>query len=444
MKVLLVNAPQVKHYRQRIVAHDNVYRPPPLQLGYMAAVLERQGIEVAIADLVVHDQEAAAFQALLLDQAPNLVGISSTTSSFPKALRLARLSKEALPDVPTVLGGSHVTFTATETLRENACVDMVVRGEGEQTIQELVACLRENQTPKGILGVSYRRNGEIVHNPPRPFIQDLDTLPLPARHLVEVAPYNAPGALITSRGCPGRCIFCAATAMSGHRYRVRGPERVVDEMEHLRYEYGLRRLTILDDTFTGLPKKLTLPVCREIKRRRLEITWSCESRVDVATPETLDALREAGCDSIQFGVESGSPKVLATLRKGITLDQVRQAVRHAVGLGMRVYCSFILGHPDETEEDARLTLDFAGEVRQLGVEIAALVFLTPFPGTDVYERREAHGITLHETNWAKFISSNPIISTRHLSREKLLQLWAEDQMEYATSEAGKKLWRLFS
>lgn len=442
MKTLLVVAPPVEHYRQRIMHGKDILRPPPLNLGYLAAVLERQGVEVAIADLIVQEQPIATFQTLLQDYAPDLVGISSTTPSFPTALKLARLSKELRPNTPTVLGGSHVTFTAEETLRENASIDLVVRGEGEQTLQELLACLQASRPPKDVAGVSYRQDGQVVHNAPRPFIHDLDSLPWPARHLLDLAAYNAPGALLTSRGCPAHCIFCAASVMGGQRYRTRRPERVVDEMEYLHYERGFQDLTILDDTFTALPKKMTLPVCREIQRRGLQITWYCESRVDVATPEVLDALREAGCDRIQFGVESGSPRILATLRKGITLEQVRRATRYAAGLGMRVFCSFILGHPDETEEDAQQTIDLMREIRQLGDSSVALVFMTPYPGTKIRENREAYGITLHEENWAKFVGSNPIISTRHLSREKMVELWVEAQIEETGSEEVKDLWNL--
>lgn len=434
MKVLLVNAPQIEYYRQRIMTEDSIVRPPPLHLGYLAAVLESRDIETAILDMNVRPQGLVSFQESLLEQSPDLVGISSTTSSFPAALKLAQRSKEVLPDVPTVMGGCHVTFTAEETLRDNPCVDVVVRGEGEYTLQELTACLQKGQSPAGVLGLSYRANGQVAHNPPRLFIRDLDSLPWPARHLMETRPYNAPGALITSRGCPGRCIFCAATAMSGHRYRVRHPSRVVDEIEFLCQQYGPNSLAIMDDTFTGLPKKLTLPVCKEIKRRGLQIFWGCESRVDVARPELLEKLRESGCVSIQFGVESGSPRVLAKLNKRITLDQVCQAVKHAAELGMRVVCSFILGHPEETEEDARMTIAFMHKLQQMGATHTLIGFLIPFPGTEIYERRETHGIVLHETNWSKFIANNPIISTRHLSHDKLIQL----MIDYAIGETVSK------
>jgi radical SAM superfamily enzyme YgiQ (UPF0313 family) len=394
-------------------------------LGYLASVLEGGGHTVQIKDLALGEGKVldAARQAVR-EFAPDLVGISSTTASFPLALRLAEMSKAEQPTAPVVMGGCHVTFTAEDTLRGCPAVDVVVRGEGEETLRELAERLQMGRGLEDVLGVSYRQDGRPTHNPPRPFIQDLDALPWPARHLFDKS-YAPMGALITSRGCPGRCIFCASTVMSGHRYRARRPERVVDEMECLHYEWGSQRLLILDDTFTALVKKLTLPVCAEIKRRRLQVAWGCESRVDVATPEVLDVLREAGCDRIQFGVESGSPRVLATLRKGITLEQVRQAIRYAVGLGMDVICTFILGHPDETEEDAQLSIDFVQELWHMGVGVASFAFLTPFPGTDVYEHREAYGITLHETDWAKFTFGRPIISTKYLSQERLRELYMD-------------------
>jgi anaerobic magnesium-protoporphyrin IX monomethyl ester cyclase len=425
MKVLLVNAPQIKHHRKRTATRDTLLRSPPLHLGYLAAVMEQHGHETKLLDLNVVNDETETFEQKLKSFNPDLVGLSSTTASFTQAVRLARVSKETLPHSPVILGGCHVTFTATQTLKENPAVNIVVRGEGEQTLQELVDRIEAGQPPKGVLGLSYRQDGLIVHNPPRPFIQDLDTLPWPARHLIDMTQYNAPGALSSSRGCPGRCIFCAAGTMSGHRYRHRKPARVVDEMEHLCYERGLQWLVVIDDTFTASPRRFTLPVCAEIQRRGLKATFGCESRVDVATPQLIETLRKAGCDFIQFGVESGSPRVLAALKKRITLDQVRQAARYAVELGIEVACSFVLGHPDETQEDAYMTLDLVEELLGIGVHRVVISPLIPYPGTDVYEQRQVHGVTIHTDDWNQFSFGTPIISTRHLSRERLRELYVE-------------------
>jgi radical SAM superfamily enzyme YgiQ (UPF0313 family) len=207
-------------------------------------------------------------------------------------------------------------------------------------------------------------------------------------------------------------------------------------MEHLYHEQGIRSLFIMDDTFTGSPRRLTLPVCAEIQRRGSELNFGIESRVDVATPQLIQALRKAGCYFIQFGVESGSPRVLTTLKKGITLDQVRQAVGCAVGLGMRVSCSFILGHPNEGEEDVYRTLDFAEELYHIGARQISISPLIPYPGTDVYERHEMYGLTIHTNNWDDFVFGATIISTRHLSRERLRELYVEASVRIALWSKG--------
>jgi len=406
-----------------------------LHLGYLAATLEQHGHQARLLDLNIVGDEIEAFKRELADSTPSVVGISATTASFPQATHLAQWSKETLPDSVVVLGGCHVTFTAAQTLADTPAVDMVVRGEGEQTLRELVDCLAADQPPTGVLGLSYRQNGHIIHNPPRPFIRDLNALPWPARHLMDMPLYSVPGALISSRGCPGRCIFCAAGAMGGQRYRIRSPESVVDEMEFLHRQYGLEQLSIMDDTFTGLPRKLTLPVCAELERRGLKIAFGCESRADVATPQLLETLRKAGCTTIQFGVESGSPRILATLGKRITLDQVRQATTHSVELGMRVICSFILGHPNETEQDVYMTLDFIEELLYIGVREIYITPLIPYPGSDVYERRETYGITLHANDWSQFSFGVPVISTRHLSRDQLREFYVEANVRIAKCSA---------
>jgi anaerobic magnesium-protoporphyrin IX monomethyl ester cyclase len=210
--------------------------------------------------------------------------------------------------------------------------------------------------------------------------------------------------------------------MSGSRYRLRDPQRVVDEMEHICKTFNTQKLVILDDTFTAVPKKLTLPVCAEIERRGLEITFNCESRVDVITPDLLKTLYKAGCRMIQFGVESGSPRVLEKLHKRINLDQVRSAVQVAVDLGITLACTFILGHPFEEVEDVQQTISLMNELRGMGVQQTPLSFLTPFPGTEIYEHRAEYGITLHETDWGRFTFDTPSISTRYLSREQLRHL----------------------
>jgi anaerobic magnesium-protoporphyrin IX monomethyl ester cyclase len=426
-RILLVCAPQRDPEQYPKVKPGIVYTPP-LHLGYLAAVLLPLGFEVRIIDMRIEEIGLEKIGRVVQDERPDIVGISSTTTSYPHALTVAKRVKELLPSTFVVMGGCHVTFMPQACLEENWQVDAVVRGEGEFTLAELATALKEGGSLQAVSGLSYqdREKGSLVHNPARPFIQNLDCLPRPARALMSMHAYNAGGALFTSRGCPHRCIFCVASAMSGRCYRTRSPNLVVDEMEHLVMDYGFHHLSILDDTFTGLPRRLTLPVCREIVRRGLKITFDCESRVDVFTPELCDALVQAGCTGVQFGVESGSQKILDASHKGITLDQVRNAVRCARAAGIRaIACSFILGHVHDTEETIRETISFWQELKTYGAAQIAFAPLTPFPGTEVYEKRAEYGLVIHETDWSKYTTYTPVISTPNISRERLKELYLE-------------------
>lgn len=426
MKALLVNSPQFEFHSTAGRARGQIRLVPPVHLGYLAAVAEGQGTECCILDLAALKIGLDAVVETLVSWQPDIVGISSTTISFPNALRVAQLVKQTRPESTVVLGGCHVTFTAQETLNDHSQVNVVVRGEGEETFAELLSCLESRGNLDSVKGISYRKDdGAIVHNPPRGFIQDLDRLSWPARHLMQLEAYNGPGALFTSRGCPNACAFCAATAMSGRRYRSRQPQFIVDEVQHLVERYGCRHISFLDDTFTALAKQLTIPVCRDMVQRGLNITFGCESRVDVISPELIDELQRAGCAAIHFGVESGSQQILDRMNKRITLDQVRNAVRWSAEAGLEVFCSVILGLPGETETTARQMRDFLAELRHLGAHEIIVELLIPFPGTDIYERQDEYSVTIHETDWRKFNTRLPIVSTAQLSRERLRELYVE-------------------
>jgi radical SAM superfamily enzyme YgiQ (UPF0313 family) len=425
--ILLVCAPTRDPELYPGVKPGIVYTPP-LHLGYLAAVLLPYGFGVRIVDMRIDEIGLEGIGRIVQDDQPAIVGISTTTASYLPGLTIAKRVKELCPSTFVIMGGCHVTFMAQECLAENPHVDAVVRGEGELALVELALARKQHGALQHIAGLSYRDKDEnrVIHNPPRPFISDLDSLPWPARQLMSLPSYTSGGALFTSRGCPHACIFCSASAMSGKRYRTRSPRQVVDEMEYLVRNHALRYLTILDDTFTALPNRLTTPVCQEIVRRGLPITFDCESRVDVLTPELCDTLARAGCVAIQFGVESGSQAVLDASHKGITLEQARNAVRWAKAAGIQlIACSFILGHVHDTEETIQETICFWQELKALGAQQIVFAPLTPFPGTDVYERRAEYGLVIHETNWSKFTTYTPIISTGHLSLERLRELYLE-------------------
>jgi radical SAM superfamily enzyme YgiQ (UPF0313 family) len=217
--------------------------------------------------------------------------------------------------------------------------------------------------------------------------------------------------------------------MSGRRYRVQQPQSIVDEIQHLVAYYAVRCISFLDDTFTALPHRLTVPVCREMVRRGLVMPFGCESRVDVISPELVAELKSAGCIAIHFGVESGSQQILDRMYKRITLDQVRDAVRWTVQVGMEAFCSVILGLPGEAEATVCQTRDFLLELGMLGAKGFVVGLLVPFPGSDIYEHRDKHEIMIHETDWGKFNTRLPIISTSQLSRKRLRELYLEITFE---------------
>ena len=426
-QVLLVCAPMRDPERYPDVKPGIVYCPP-LHLGYLASVLLMQGFTVRIIDMRVAGIGLEGLGRLVQDDRPDIVGISCTTPSYLHGLAVAKRVKEIHSSAFVVMGGCHVTFMAQECLDESPYVDAVVRGEGELTFLELAQAREQHGSLQHIAGISHRDGdgSAVLHNPDRPFIADLDRLPMPARHLIPLHAYDQGGVIFTSRGCPHACIFCAASAMSGRRYRIRSAGRVVDEMEQLVRDHGFDHISILDDTFTALPRRLTLPICQEIERRGLRLTFDCESRADVATPELCDVLVHAGCVGIQFGIESGSQTVLDASHKGITLDQARNAVRWAKAAGIKsIICSFILGHVHDTVETIRETTCFWQELKEWGATQILFAPLTPFPGTDIYQRRTEYGLVIHETDWSKFNTYTPVMSTRYLSQNDLRGLYME-------------------
>jgi radical SAM superfamily enzyme YgiQ (UPF0313 family) len=369
----------------------------------------------------------------LNEVAPDIVGVTCVTLTYTNALRVASLVKAINFSIPVVIGGPHVTFTAEETLRNNPQVDVVVRGEGEYAMLELAKKLPSKVKLDSVLGITFRRNGGIIANPPRPLIRDLNALPLPARHLLPMEKYACPGSLITSRGCPQQCLFCSAGAMSGKRYRLRSPEGVVNEIELLLERYGdsIIYFPINDDTFTCAPRRAE-EICQLLGERNLKIKFTFEGQAHTITKDLLEKLREAGCIGFCTGVESGSQRILDLIGKRVTLEQIRQAVRYGNKLGMEmVICSFIIGLPFDTEESVKKTIEFAEELWQLGATSTPFQALIPYPGTNVYEQREKYGLVIHETDWGKYTGLRPIISTKNLTRERIEELLALARMKAA-------------
>jgi anaerobic magnesium-protoporphyrin IX monomethyl ester cyclase len=395
---------------------------PPLGLAYAAAACEAAGATVRIFDFIVSKYSPEKLSEILEAFKPDVVGAGSVTMNYHQAERIIKDAKQLQPSIITMMGGPHVSFDIKGTFRSCPELDLIIIGEGEQTLQELIPVLHDRNAWHGIPGIAYREAGEIVITEPRELICDLDSLPLPARHLLPISRYQAlgyPVSIITSRGCPNRCIFCLGRRMVGFKGRFRSPKLVVDEIEQI-LAMGFTRINVADDLFTA-NKARVKELCDEIRHRGVTFGWSAFARVNTVDLETLKIMREAGCDCVSFGIESGDPEMLKRIRKGITLDQARKAIACCREADVLPHASFMVGLPGETKETLQATQRFANEL-----DIAyGYHFFSPFPGTTVREELENYDIEILTDDWSRYDANSPIVKTSRLNPEEMTAFVAD-------------------
>jgi radical SAM superfamily enzyme YgiQ (UPF0313 family) len=413
-KIALVNSPIIEATYQHPLF-------PPLGLAYLAAVLEQNNFDVTIIDCPACRMDHKKLKEELSSMQPALVGIASMTPTVPSALESARVAKEACPDTKVVMGGPHATFADTEILTEEPAVDVIVRGEGEETLLELAQNLPELRNLSKIRGITFKHDGEIVKTPNRPFIQNLDALPHPSYKSLPIERYRICGKkflpLMSSRGCPFQCSFCVASQMFGAKFRARSPKNVVDEMEWLISTYGAEGISFHDDALT-LDKKRIFYICDEIISRKLKIAWGCQTRVDQVSKEVLAKMRRAGCNEVSFGVESGCQRILDAVKKKVSTEQSARAVRIAKEEGLFVAVSTIIGYPGETRESLKQTLDF---IHTLEPDDVWLCLATPYPGTELRALIERMGWKM-VTDWTLYNTMNPIFENPDLPSEEISRM----------------------
>ncbi|MGA3059313.1 MAG: radical SAM protein [Candidatus Bathyarchaeia archaeon] len=408
----------------------------PLGIGYMGAVLCKNHFDVNVIDCQAQKLTHKQFKEEIGKLHPDIVGVTCTTLTYKSALRILKICKDVWPNCITAIGGPHVTFWDDKALQEEPSLDIVVRGEGENTMLELAQRLEKGQAfYYDLVGTTSRKGAEIVKNPDRPFLEDLDSLPFPALHLWQrtenLRKYGTiPYPVMTSRGCVYWCNFCTAVRMFGRRYRMRSPKNVVDELEFLHRNYYATQFTFYDDAFT-VDQDRTAQICEEIQRRGLKIKWDCETRVDMVTKELLVKMREAGCISVWFGVESGSRKVLNSMGKGFSLAQTRRAFRWAKEAGLMTVAGVILGFPGETRESAWETIRFVKELNPCDV---GFYIATPYPGTPLYEEVKANG-SLRIIDFNKYDTATPIFEIPNLSMQELLEIREQGFQSFFLSPA---------
>jgi radical SAM superfamily enzyme YgiQ (UPF0313 family) len=310
------------------------------------------------------------------------------------------------------MGGPHVTFDAENTLRTYPGIDLLVLGEGERTVAELLPLTHDREAWSQVKGIAFLEDDRFVNTGARELIQDLETIPLPARHLLPVSRYQAlgfPVSIITSRGCPYQCIFCQGRRMVGHRVRYRNPMSVVDEIEEV-LSYGFARINVADDLFLS-NKTRARAICEEILARDLRFDWSAFVRVNIMDADIMRLMRKAGCDSVSFGIETGSPEMLKRIRKRITLDQGRRAVEICRDVGITPHASFMVGLPGETPETLRQTQEYADSLEI----IYGYHFLAPLPGTTVREEIDQYDLEILTHDWSLYDANRPVVQTSQAS-----------------------------
>jgi radical SAM superfamily enzyme YgiQ (UPF0313 family) len=391
-------------------------------LGYLAAVLEKNQYQVDVIDCQVLKLSLEDFRSEISKRQPNIVGVTSSTLSYKTALKLIKIAKEACPNCITVAGGPHVTFWDDKALQECPELDIVVRKEGENTLLELVQRIEAGKSYADVVGTTCRKDGKIVKNPDRPYIEDLDSLPFPARHLWPMERFREYEDILyleTSRGCVYWCEFCSTVRMHGRKYRMRSPKSVVDELEFLHKTYNINKFTFCDDAFTVDPSR-TVALCNEILKRGLKIEWNCGTRVDMLTKELLAKMKEAGCVTVWFGVESGTQQVLDAMKKGITPELTMKVFGWIRELGMKPVPNVLFGFPGETKESAWKSIKFVEKIAPDDVSIYNIA--TPYPGTPLYDMVKEKG-WLRVTDFDLYDNTTtPIFETPWLSMKDLGKL----------------------
>jgi anaerobic magnesium-protoporphyrin IX monomethyl ester cyclase len=407
--VVLFNSPVT-------VRNSHARLAPPLGLEYLAAALRQAGFRVSGADFNISGLNLRRVGAIVDYEHPKIVGISAMTETYPNAIAIARCVKEVAPGTVVVLGGAHPTIVPDEVIAEDA-VDFVIAGAGEQGIVALARAIRDGDGGLAAVPGLVWSDAEVVHTNPRASLASPDDLPRPARDLFPVDLYEDSWNVLTATGsCPFRCPFCSAASLWQGRRRMRSPEGIVSELRDLASDFGVDRVFFTDDLFT-LDKAWVRGLCAELRTLERPVEWGCATRVDQVDADLLCEMAEAGCTGIQFGVESGSQRILDSV-KGIDKQGVLDAIRSAVEAGIDPVSSFMIPFPEDTAETLAESLAFMHEVHDAGSRIF-LSYTCPYPGTLFFDRADELGLRILSDDWGEYDAKHVVMETAHLSAAEI-------------------------
>lgn len=410
-EILLINP-----YYSQFIEYYSFYRPAsPMGLLYIAGYLKKYGVDCKVYELGVFDAKDAIkidkrvrfglcdgkIAEIIKKEKPKIIGITSMYSVYYRdVIEIADTIKKIDSDINIVIGGNHASSYWRYVLK-NKGIDFVVIGEGEETFLELSRKLLNRESIECVCGIAYREgNGTIVRTNSRGLIKDLDEIPFPAfdlidyrRYLGEGNPYSKcpPSAgIVTSRGCPGNCVFCTVKAVWGRTWRGRSPKNVVAEIEFLQQRYNVKEFAFLDDSASVYCKRWH-GICDEIIKRRLNIKWTTPNGIAhwTLTKETLNKMYKSGCYRITFGIESGNPQTRKFLGKPYSLKQAEELIQYANRIGMWTICTNIIGFPYENLNSINQTIDFA---KKCGTDFASFYLLIPQPTSEVYQYFKKEGL----------------------------------------------------
>ncbi|MDD3985486.1 MAG: radical SAM protein [Methanobacterium sp.] len=380
---------------------------PPLGIAQLASYLREKKFEVGLIDAVALDYTVEKLIEEISLMKPKIVGFSALTSNFNRAVSAATAIKKKFPKILTLIGGHHATILPKEVIKQNKCFDILVFGEGELTSEKIIReykktkwdiekFLENYNTLEEIKGIVFRKKGKIIQNEAGNLIKNLDELPYIARDLLPMKKYQPlPNQykrkpiihMVVIRGCPFNCSFCSNNAVFGRKIRAMSPKRVVEEIKYVIKEYGAKEISFWDDMLT-VNKKWINEFCNLLIKNKVDITWTCYSRVDTINLEMLKLMKKAGCWNIFFGYESGNQELLNNINKGTNLQQIEQANKWCKEAGIEIRASFMIALPGETPEMAQKTIEFA---KRLDPDYAQFCITTPFPGTKLFKDYKKYG-----------------------------------------------------
>ena len=388
---------------------------PPTDLMYMAAVAEKCGYEAKIKD---YSQDFGYIDDLKAYK-PDYIVVNVATPTLEHDLESLKLAKEILPNVITIAKGAAFIIKAEDIMRLHTEIDVVIHGEVEATLKELLS----KESYENVLGVYYRQDQDVIYTGDRPFIENLDEIPFPARHLVNNSIYRRPdnnkvqAVIKVSRGCPYHCFFCLATPVSGAKVRKRSVENIIAEIKECVEKYNITNFVFWSDIF-NIDREWTIALCNAIIDSGLKIVWSANTRADTADFEMAKLMYKSGCRLVSIGVESGSQYMLDKIGKKITLDDIRRTVSLFKKAKIRIYNYFVIGLPWETEETIEETIKFAIE---LNSDFISFYTATPLPGSRFYEYAIENKLFDNNTTFENAYYF-PAVNTHSLTRERVFEL----------------------